>query len=734
MSRADIDGATAVALLGELVRLTAPPATTREICDQGLGILMRGLGSSAGVVLIEDQAGPAPVVGASRGSGASAELVRAAQAVFGAGKPSEKVRGGAGARPRIVAVPLPGGEGAIGALALARPASWDALASSFVSSAARALASALEAARTIDQSRVQREMLARRNVALETLRELAGRLQGIDREDEMLQAALDLVLEKLGLQSGWIFWGESGAGRLELAAVRGVSDEFVNEARERGIGTCLCQDVFTTGRLMFARNTFDCPRLPWLVSESDPMTHSCVPLKFERGVLGVMNIANRPGQIFSPQELQFLETVGNQLCLAVDKARTAHAEIRRNAEARALVSLARAIGGSLEPEKVLAAVGDYARELLAADRCAIFLGDGTGPVLFAYLTGPSMTGLVVGQPADFERMGSRAILSALRHRRTLVIRDASNDPHVNPELARSWEASASILIPLISHDRLEGLLVATRSSPSDWGPEEVATADALASQGAVAIENARLYREARDALLRLQQAQYGMMRSERLAAVGTLASSLAHEVRNPLNSVNLQLVLLSRRVAKLGDETRGELSTLIETARREITRLDNLVEEFLSLSSIDRLQLAEGDIDLVVRDVLALMEPVARERRISVIETLAGSLPRLRIDGEKIKQVLINLVRNAVEAMSEGGSLRVSTQAADGLIVVRVADTGPGIESGLDVFDFFSTTKRGGTGLGLPIARRIVEAHGGSLTYESERGRGTIFSVALKTA
>src|SRR5439155_13730964 len=130
-------------------------------------------------------------------------------------------------------------------------------------------------------------------------------------------------------------------------------------------------------------------------------------------------------------------------------------------------------------------------------------------------------------------------------------------------------------------------------------------------------ENARLYREAQDALLGLQKAQYGMMRSERLAAVGTLASSLAHEVRNPLNSINLQLVLLSRRVGRLGEAKRAELTALIETARREITRLDGLVEEFLSLSTIDRLSLAQADTNELVREVLALMAPAAREQSVA---------------------------------------------------------------------------------------------------------------------
>jgi signal transduction histidine kinase len=329
-------------------------------------------------------------------------------------------------------------------------------------------------------------------------------------------------------------------------------------------------------------------------------------------------------------------------------------------------------------------------------------------------------------------LGSLAFAGALRRREPLVIQNALEDPRANPDLARRWKIVSAIVVPLIAHDRLGGLLVAARDEPSSWSRDDVQLTNALAGQAAVAIESARLYREAQQALLRLQEAQYGMMRAERLAAVGTLASSLAHEVRNPLNSINLQLVLLARRAAKLGSPMQAEFSALLDTARREIARLDGLVEEFLSLSSIDRVSLVENQPEEVMQEVLSLMTPVARGRNVIMSEETGPMLPQVPMDREKIKQVLINLVRNAIEAMPDGGCLNLATRFQEGHLRFEVADTGTGIEPGLDIFDFFVTTKRGGTGLGLPIARRIVEAHGGSMTYESEPGRGTKFTVTLK--
>ncbi len=721
-----------LASLGELTRMTAPPAGEQEICDQGLVLAAKALGASAGCIVLHGQP-RSPFV--SWGEGSPETWQRVAEKARRSGDLQEQMAPeDSEGSPATVAITLPGRGGPVGALLLERPRRWDPAARAFARSAGQALASALETARALRQSHLQGETLAQRNVELETLRELTARLQELGDEREIVQAALDLVLEKLGLLAGWVFWGETDRGELRLVACRGVEEGFVRRAQEGAIDDCLCRDVFATGRRMVARDTSDCPRLPFIVRGSPGSSHASVPLRFQRGVLGVMNIAAQPGHAFSTQELLFLETIGYQICLAVDRARTNDAETRRNAEARALATLARAIGGSLEREQVLAAAGDYARELLSADSCAILLGElHDRPLVYAHHSGPPLSGLVVGQSVDLVALGSRAVVESIRDRTTLVVCDTLRDPRVNPGLAARWGIGSQILIPLVARDRLEGVMLIARKVSSVWSMDEVALASALAGQAAVAIENARLYRDLRDNLRRLQDAQYAMMRAERLAAVGTMASTLAHEVRNPLNSIGLQLVLLSRRVAKLDDDVRQELLKIVETTRREIHRLNTLVEEFLSLSSLDRLLLTETDPGEIVREVLELMAPAAGERGILVDPKFDGAVPRIRVDREKIKQVLINLMRNAVEAMPAGGTLGLAVSRTDNGAVIRVSDTGVGIEPGQDVFDFFTTTKRGGTGLGLPISRRIVEVHGGSLSYESAPGRGTVFSVALRS-
>ncbi|MCI0407018.1 MAG: GAF domain-containing protein, partial [Acidobacteria bacterium] len=444
MPPAAFDSSDGLVLLGEFACQTAPPAGEAEICDQGLHLALRALKAARGALFLENgSAGELRRV-ATRGRSAKEIPESLARAVMAApGDLKEARRSGEIFR---VAMPLPGPEGAIGALLLEGPERWDDSARQFARSLARALSAALCTARKLDESRMQGELLARRNVELETLRELGARIQEKAEDHEILETALQLVLEKLGLGSGWIFWGESKEGKLELAACQGISEAFVGQARTSGIGLCLCQDVFITGKLRVARNTLECPRLPDLLKGETCTSHACIPLKFERGVQGVLNIANRAGQIFSSQELQFLETVGGQICLAIDKARAARAEARRDAESRALGSLVRAIGGSLERERVLAAVGEYARGLLQVDRCAIFLGESPAALTLAYLSGPPLEGLEVGKHADFEVLKSRSFPEAIRGRAPVVVSNAAEDPRANPDLAKRWNVLSALVV------------------------------------------------------------------------------------------------------------------------------------------------------------------------------------------------------------------------------------------------------------------------------------------------
>jgi len=221
------------------------------------------------------------------------------------------------------------------------------------------------------------------------------------------------------------------------------------------------------------------------------------------------------------------------------------------------------------------------------------------------------------------------------------------------------------------------------------------------------------------------------VRAERLAAVGTLAAGLAHEVRNPLNSAQLQLDLLERRVGK-GTATPEGVLGIARIVREEIRRLDQLVSDFLAFAQPRPLELKRVAANDVLANAVGLIGPEAHSLGIELCTELNGDAGYVNVDPQRFRQVFLNLFRNAMEAMNRDGVLTLRTHRPDtaGNVLIDIEDTGPGFSEDQPIFDAFYTTKEGGTGLGLAIVHRIVSDHGGSIQVVSKPG-ATRFRIVL---
>jgi signal transduction histidine kinase len=215
-----------------------------------------------------------------------------------------------------------------------------------------------------------------------------------------------------------------------------------------------------------------------------------------------------------------------------------------------------------------------------------------------------------------------------------------------------------------------------------------------------------------------------MEQGERLAVVGNMAAAVAHELRNPLNAVSMGM---QRLRAEFEPAPREEYVRMVDLVLGEVRRLNTIVEEFLSLARPMPLKHEPVVVTALVEEVLALVEPQARGTGITVRREISPGLPVVQADRDRIKQVLLNLALNAIQAMPSGGTLTLSAAAAGGRLTVAATDTGSGIAADLlpRIFEPYLTTKAEGLGLGLAIARRIVEAHGGGISAASDPGRST---------
>src|SRR5262245_38916037 len=221
--------------------------------------------------------------------------------------------------------------------------------------------------------------------------------------------------------------------------------------------------------------------------------------------------------------------------------------------------------------------------------------------------------------------------------------------------------------------------------------------------------------------------------SERLNALRLLAAGVAHEIGNPLNSLHIHLQLMERSVQKLHDCEKTELQQSIDVARSEVNRLDSIVTQFLKAIRPSRPQLRPENVNTIVDEAVRFLAPELQDREIVIEQELRSDLPLLQLDRDQMKQAFYNVIKNSVEAMHRGGTLRVRTDLADTHVIVRFEDSGGGMsaENLSRVFEPYFTTKPSGSGLGLLIVRRIVREHGGELSIESNQGKGLTLTIRL---
>ncbi|MBM4295866.1 MAG: hypothetical protein FJ126_13330, partial [Deltaproteobacteria bacterium] len=306
---------------------------------------------------------------------------------------------------------------------------------------------------------------------------------------------------------------------------------------------------------------------------------------------------------------------------------------------------------------------------------------------------------------------------------------------LSPELRKYYSPPEFSMVPLVVKDRVTGvILVDNEASGRSLAPESLESLQMCTTEAALVIENARLYSTIEANNRELLLIRERMLESDRLAALSSLASGMAHEIRNPLVSIGG----FARRISKLVEE-KSPLRGYVDVIQEEVTRLEKLLREILDFTGENLSYYGDHDLSKIIEETLILVQRDLDGYKIKVVKEFTP-LPRLHCDDRQMKQVFYNLFQNALQVMHLGGTLTIRTfplDKEDGIYAAAaISDTGGGIPLEVlhNIFNPFFSTKDYGTGLGLAIAQRIISRHYGQIEVNNEMGKGVTFIVTLPVA
>jgi signal transduction histidine kinase len=443
-----------------------------------------------------------------------------------------------------------------------------------------------------------------------------------------------------------------------------------------------------------------------------------------------MTLTRDTDRAYDDTQLRFAQVLGELLVVYLENARLYADARRRLEETRMLLDVGRSVHASIELDQRLDTSAEVLTRLLDASTTFILLLEQDDTILHCVATSNAalrddvrMVRIPMGAPS--------LAVKAVTTRRAVAVDDVRDAKEIHKELVDRLGEKALLALPLLVNDRPIGAVVIDDSRrPRRWSRAEIERAELIAQNVAIAVANARLYEEIRSRSSELERAQKELVKRERLAALGQLAATLAHEVRNPLGVLFNSIGTLTKILPPEGDA-----STLLTIMSEESVRLERLVRELLDFSRPLAPSLEPESLRVVIEGAVDAAARAVGEDALRVTTEVAPDLPPVRLDASMIRRAIVNVVVNAVQAAGPSGTVRVCAamdqRGARRFARIDVCDSGPGIapELASRVFEPFFTTKATGTGLGLAVVKSIMDSHGGEIALDSPGGAGTTVSL-----
>jgi signal transduction histidine kinase/putative methionine-R-sulfoxide reductase with GAF domain len=508
--------------------------------------------------------------------------------------------------------------------------------------------------------------------------------------------------------------------KLNLKATQSISEEYLKE-RSLAIGEGVVGHVARYNQPMAIPNVLEEPlyKEKELAKNEGLVSMLSVPMCIKDRVIGVINCYTSYPHSFSKSEEEMLTTVANQAAICIENS---------------------GLMETLDIQEILRLVLEGMTKNIGFDRARLYLINEKKNLLECKMAVGIDEEGIKGITLPLDPRDS-VVARSISERQPFIISDASADPRVNRVLKERFDLQSLLVIPLLAKEKPLGAIAADFVAPNkNITKEALESVMGFAQQAGLAIHNAFMYQELKTfsrqmeekiqkttADLRKTEAQ--LIRSEKLAALGQLAAGIAHEIRNPLTSINILIHSLTENFPS-EDSHREDLKVIEE----EIDRINEILDRFLRFAKPAPPLLERTEVSSIFEETLQLIRPRMEKQKVHVQKEFEA-LPMILMDREQIKQVALNLLLNAVQAMPDGGTLMLrGHNSKDGQWVnISIQDSGIGIphEDMNKLFDPFFSTREGGIGLGLSIAHRIIDQHHGKIEVESALGKGTLFTLWL---
>jgi len=605
---------------------------------------------------------------------------------------------------------------------------------------------------------------------LEILSEV-GRIAALTLE---LETRLNLIVELIAKQTGSdacsILLMDEDRENLVLKATKGLNPMSINRVILK-VGEGITGLTAKEMKVIASRNALNDPRSVYFPETGEERFKSVlsVPIMDRNDCIGVIYTQTISEKDYAENDIRLLATIANNISWMIKNAQLYEEARKKIAELSILYEISMAMQTTINLDRLLRIILSCVTvgSVFGFNRASLFLVNektntlqgmmGLGPdsgeearEIWSKL--PEITNLFQWLTSQGEALGKKEssydkFVKGIRipitqdsgilaltviEKKPFNIKDARNDPRVNKELLDRSGINSFATVPIITKNQVLGIIVVDNIyTNKPIRDEDLQSLVRFATHTGWAIENARLFSQLREANKDILIAEQQLIQSERLSALGQLAAELAHEIKNPLVTIGG----FARRLSEKSDSSH-EGKKYTDIIISEVERVEKLLKDILNYSRDVKPAFSDYNINTLIEEVLSSYERIFSDSGVIVKKELSVNIYPLQIDTSQIKQVILNILYNAVECMTgKGGAIIIKTEPLSGEegVTISVGDTGGGIPPEIldNIFNPFFTTKRQGTGLGLSLSKKIIESHGGTIGIDNRIGEGATFIINL---